>query len=81
MLAYEPDRLIGWTTSDEGEPPLGVRWRWELNQAPGGRTTVVYTYDWTNVSEADRVSEGPFPRVPAGAMRRSITLLVAAATG
>lgn len=81
VLTFEPDRVIAWATADEGEPPTGVRWRWQLTPNDRGRTTVVHTYDWTNVSESDTAARAALPRVPAHALRRSITLLVAAAGG
>jgi uncharacterized protein YndB with AHSA1/START domain len=79
VIAYEPDRLIAWSTADAGQPPAGVRWRWQLDPAGPGRTTVVHTYDWTNVSDPEVLAAGAFPRVPAVALRQSIRRLVALA--
>jgi uncharacterized protein YndB with AHSA1/START domain len=81
VLAFEPDRLIAWSTADAGQPPAGVRWRWQLDPAGPGRTTVVHTYDWTNVTDPELLAAGSFPRVPAVAMRHSIRRLVALARG
>ena len=78
VIAYEPGRIIAWATAEAGQPQAGVRWRWQLDPAGPGRTTVVHTYDWTNVSDPGL---GAFPRVPAVAMRQSIRRLVALAAG
>lgn len=78
VLALEPDRLIAWSSTEAGQPQIGVRWRWQLDPAGPGRTTVVHTYDWTNVSDPEA---GAFPRVPAVALRQSIRRLVALAAG
>jgi uncharacterized protein YndB with AHSA1/START domain len=76
VLIFDKDHLLVWASGDQGEQPTGVRWSWQLEPAAGGRTTVVHTYDWSQVED-----QSGFPRVPAEAMRRTITRLVEAATG
>ncbi len=74
VLIFDKDHLLVWASGDEGQSPTGVRWSWQLEPAAGGRTTVVHTYDWSQVEDPSG-----FPRVPAEALRRSVSRLVAAA--
>ena len=76
VLIFDQDHLLTWASGDHGESPTGVRWSWQLEPAAGGRTTVVHTYDWSQVED-----QAGYPRVPADALRRTISRLVAAATG
>lgn len=81
VLEFEDGRRIVWTTAREGQPPAGVRWTWELEPEGPDRTTVVHTYDWSQVTDPAVLARVSFPRVSAEELIRSVQrLTVAAAT-
>lgn len=67
IVEFEEGRRIAWLPSEEGKPPPGHLWRWEIeplgpaggSEAPGGsgsgRCKVTHTYDWTNLTEEKRL--------------------------
>ncbi len=69
VVAFEPDRRIGWAPSIHppgglshviGElDPSGHRYIWELESAGGGRTRVTHTYDWSAVTDPNALALYP----------------------
>jgi hypothetical protein len=60
VVEFEEGRILAWQPSDQGSPPAGHRWRWELEPLGPGRTAVTHTYDWTHLTD-----EGRFARARA----------------
>jgi uncharacterized protein YndB with AHSA1/START domain len=55
VVEFEEGRLIAWKPSDVGEPPAGHMWRWQLEPTQQGETRVTHTYDWTQLTDENRV--------------------------
>ena len=55
VVEFEEGRRIAWRPSEPGLPPPGHLWRWELEPVDGARTRVRHTYDWTGLTDPDRV--------------------------
>ncbi len=47
--------LIAWKPAEQGGPPIGHLWRWELAPGDGGGTLVTHTYDWTELHDEKRL--------------------------
>jgi uncharacterized protein YndB with AHSA1/START domain len=60
VVEFEEGRVLAWQPADQGSPPAGHRWRWELEPLGPGRTAVTHTYDWTHLTD-----EGRFARARA----------------
>jgi hypothetical protein len=73
-------RVIAWSPAGVGKDPIGHTWRWELSAKSDGTTTVVHSYDWSDVDDAwrDRIS---FPRVSGEQMAGSVDNLLRLAEG
>lgn len=55
VVEFDEGRLIAWSPAEPGGQPLGHLWRWELRTLKDGRTEVVHTYDWTQLSDERRI--------------------------
>ena len=55
VVEFEEGRVLAWQPSDQGSPPAGHRWRWELEPLGPGRTAVTHTYDWTELADTARM--------------------------
>lgn len=55
VVEFEEGRLIAWRPSEQGSPPPGHLWRWELRPLDDGRTEITHTYDWTDLSDETRL--------------------------
>lgn len=47
---------IAWCPADPGQQPAGHLWRWQLNQINATLTNVTHTYDWTALTDRQRVA-------------------------
>lgn len=56
VAEFEEGRRIAWTPSEQGKPPPGHLWRWELDPVGPSRTRVTCTYDWTRLTDRKRLS-------------------------
>ena len=77
VVEFEEGRRIAWTPAERGKPPPGHLWRWELEPAGPSRTRVTCTYDWTRLTDTNRL-----PRAQATTAERlqaSLVLLAALA--
>ena len=79
ITAFEPGRTIEWKPGRPGAAPIGMLWRWELEEVGEGRTRVVHTYDWSAVTDPAVLERVSFPRVPAADLERSVRRLAALA--
>ncbi len=55
VVEFEEGRRIAWLPADPGAPPAGHRWRVELEPTGEGTTRVTHTYDWSQLTDEDRV--------------------------
>ena len=79
VVEFEEGRRIAWTPAEPGKRPPGHLWRWELQPLGGSRTRVTHTYDWTRLTDSNRL-----PRARATTRERlmaSIDRLAALADG
>jgi len=55
VVEFEEGRRIAWTPAEPGQAPPGHLWRWELEPAGTSRTRVTHTYDWTRLTDENRL--------------------------
>jgi hypothetical protein len=55
VTEFEEGRRIAWLPAEPGREPPGHLWRWELEPAGAIRTRVTHTYDWTGLTDANRL--------------------------
>jgi uncharacterized protein YndB with AHSA1/START domain len=55
VVEFVEGRRIAWRPSEPGQPPPGHLWRWELDPSGHGATVVTHTYDWTQLTDPDRM--------------------------
>jgi uncharacterized protein YndB with AHSA1/START domain len=56
VVAFEEGSLIAWRPAEPGKAPPGHLWRWELEPVDAVRTRVTHTYDWTRLTDPNRLS-------------------------
>ncbi|OBJ92007.1 polyketide cyclase [Mycobacterium gordonae] len=77
VVEFDEGRRIAWRPSELGKTPPGHLWRWELTPVSETRTTVTHTYDWTALSDPDRLARAQ--ATTAERLRSSIDRLAAIA--
>jgi uncharacterized protein YndB with AHSA1/START domain len=55
VVEFEEARCIAWHPSEVGRRQPGHLWRWELEPLGEFRTLVVHTYDWTLLTDGNRL--------------------------
>jgi len=55
VVEFEEGRLIAWRPSEPGKLPPGHLWRWELEPVDDSRTRVTHTYDWSALTDENRL--------------------------
>lgn len=55
VVEFEEGRLIAWRPSEPGKRPPGHLWRWEVEQLDPLRSRVTHTYDWTELTDSNRI--------------------------
>jgi uncharacterized protein YndB with AHSA1/START domain len=55
VVEFAEGRRIAWRPSEPGQPPPGHLWRWELQPLDDGRTLVRHTYDWSELTDPQRL--------------------------
>ena len=55
VVEFEEGRRIAWRPAEPGAEPPGHLWRWELEPVDAGRTRVRHTYDWTRLTDEQRL--------------------------
>ena len=79
VVEFEESRRIAWMPAEPGRQPPGHLWRWELEPAGPSRTRVTHTYDWTRLTDENRL---PRARATTAArLRASLDRLAALAEG
>lgn len=48
---------IAWQPAEPGKPPPGHLWRWKLEEINNSLTTVTHTYDWTALTDKNRLEK------------------------
>jgi uncharacterized protein YndB with AHSA1/START domain len=56
VVEFEEGRRIAWRPSEVGRRQPGHLWRWELTALDGGTTRVTHTYDWSQLTDAHRLT-------------------------
>ena len=55
IVEFEEGRRIAWLPSEPGRRPPGHLWRWELEPLAATRTRVTHTYDWSGLTDENRL--------------------------
>jgi uncharacterized protein YndB with AHSA1/START domain len=55
VVEFEEGRRIAWRPAEPGEVPPGHLWRWELDPIDSSHTRVTHTYDWTALTDENRL--------------------------
>ena len=55
VVEFEEARRIAWHPSEVGRRQPGHLWRWELEPVGDSRTLVTHTYDWTLLTDGNRL--------------------------
>jgi len=55
VVEFEEGRRIAWRPAEPGQEPPGHLWRWELEPVDAGHTRVTHTYDWTRLTDEQRL--------------------------
>ena len=55
VVEFVEGLVVAWQPSEPGHQPPGHLWRWQLEPQSEGETLVVHTYDWTRLSDPDRL--------------------------
>jgi uncharacterized protein YndB with AHSA1/START domain len=79
VVEFVEGRRIAWRPSEPGQAPPGHLWRWELTPIDPSHTQVTHTYDWTQLTDPDRLPRAR--ATTAEKLRASIDRLAALAEG
>jgi uncharacterized protein YndB with AHSA1/START domain len=79
VVEFEEGRRIAWRPSESGRRPPGHLWRWELEQLDETRTRVTHTYDWSHLTDKNRLPRAR--RTTPDRLRASIDRLAEVAEG
>ena len=55
VVEFAEGQLIAWRPAEPGQKPPGHLWRWELEPITSNRTLVTHTYDWTDLTDENRL--------------------------
>jgi hypothetical protein len=55
VVEFEEGHRIAWLPNEPGKRPPGHLWRWVLDPIDEGHTRVTHTYDWTNLTDENRI--------------------------
>ncbi|MDQ3664766.1 MAG: SRPBCC family protein [Actinomycetota bacterium] len=79
VVEFDEGRRIAWTPAEPAKEPPGHLWRWELESIDGSRTQVTHTYDWTRLTDEQRIPRAR--ATTADRLRASLDRLAALAEG
>ena len=77
VVEFEEGWLIAWRPSEQGLPPPGHLWRWELEPIDDAHTRVTHTYDWSELTDEKRLVRAR--ATTAERLQASVTRLAALA--
>jgi uncharacterized protein YndB with AHSA1/START domain len=55
VVEFGAGRRIAWRPAEPGQEPPGHLWRWELDPIDSSHTRVTHTYDWTELTDEQRL--------------------------
>jgi uncharacterized protein YndB with AHSA1/START domain len=55
VVEFAEGRRLAWQPAEPGQDPPGHLWRWELEPLDQSRTRVTHTYDWTRLTDENRL--------------------------
>lgn len=55
VVEFEEGRRIAWRPAEPGATPPGHLWRWEIEPIDDTSSRVVHTYDWTALTDEQRI--------------------------
>jgi uncharacterized protein YndB with AHSA1/START domain len=55
VVDFDEGRRIAWRPAEPGQEPPGHLWRWELQPIDPSHTIVTHTYDWTDLTDVQRL--------------------------
>jgi uncharacterized protein YndB with AHSA1/START domain len=55
IVDFVEGRRIAWRPAEVGQAPPGHLWAWELEPLGPSRTLVTHTYDWTDLTDPQRL--------------------------
>jgi len=55
VVEFVEGQRIAWRPSEPGQPAPGHLWRWVLEPIDASRTRVTHTYDWTQLTDENRI--------------------------
>lgn len=73
VAEFEEGSRIAWRPAEPGQAPPGHLWRWELTPLAHDRTRVTHTYDWTQLTDPNRLD--PARSTTADRLRASMDRL------
>jgi uncharacterized protein YndB with AHSA1/START domain len=79
VVEFDEGRLIAWMPSEVGRQRPGHLWRWELEPIGPSRTRVTHTYDWTRLTDKNRLPRAQ--STTASRLQASLDRLAALAEG
>ncbi|MGY1702626.1 SRPBCC family protein [Geodermatophilus sp. SYSU D00766] len=77
VVEFEEGRRIAWRPAEPGQAPPGHLWRWELEPIDDVRTLVTHTYDWSQLTDEQRLPRAR--STTADRLRASLDRLAAVA--
>lgn len=77
VVEFVEGRRIAWRPAEPGQLPPGHLWRWELEPVNPSRTRVTHTYDWTELTDQNRIPRAQ--ATTADRLRASLDRLAALA--
>jgi uncharacterized protein YndB with AHSA1/START domain len=79
VVEFAEGRRIAWRPAEPGQEPPGHLWRWELEPIDSSRTRVTHTYDWTQLTDEQRIPRAR--ATTADKLQASLDRLAALAEG
>lgn len=56
VVEFEEGHRIAWKPTELGKEPPGHLWRWEIKALQANRCLVTHTYDWSGLTDPDRMA-------------------------
>jgi uncharacterized protein YndB with AHSA1/START domain len=79
VVEFEEGRRIAWMPAEPGQERPGHLWRWELEPVGPARTRATCTYDWTQLTDENRLPRAR--ATTADRLRASLDRLATLAEG